>query len=144
MDEKTEKSLREALAHLCHEQWSGWMDYLFSKAPFNADGTWTMPAEFVERWLRQSKAQYSDLSFNEQESDRKEANKFIALFLSTPESEPKLRFWRETLDERQLRLVRNCQIYASNDPAGVPAHNLMLLIAKMAEELDRRDGYGEV
>jgi hypothetical protein len=37
------------------------------------------------------------------------------------------------LDEREMRLIRNCLVYAENDPAGLPGHNLMIIIAKMAE-----------
>lgn len=34
--------------------------------------------------------------------------------------------------ERELRLVRNCVEYQDGDPAGLPGHNLMLLVAKLA------------
>lgn len=71
--------LKEQLADLCHEQWSGWMRYMFSKAPLNEDGSWTMPAEFVERWQRQMNTSYAELSEPEQNSDRTEADKFLAL-----------------------------------------------------------------
>jgi len=70
--------MRKLLAELCHSQWSGWMEYLFSKGTFNEDGTWTMPAWAVERWMRQMNTPYAELSEEEQESDRKEADKFIA------------------------------------------------------------------
>lgn len=70
-------SLREIFANLCHQQWSGWMDYLFGKGIFNEDGSWTMPAEFVERWRRQARTLYCDLSESEQDSDRVEADKFL-------------------------------------------------------------------
>ena len=33
---------------------------------------------------------------------------------------------------RELRLVANCVEYWSGDPAGLPGHNLMLLVAKLA------------
>lgn len=39
-------------------------------------------------------------------------------------------------DERERRLIANCRGYGRNDPAGLPGHNLMLIIAKMAEILD--------
>ena len=71
--------LREKIAQLAHEQWSGWMDYLFSKGVFNPDGTWTMPVEFVERWQRQARTPYAELSSPEQDSNRKEADKFLAV-----------------------------------------------------------------
>ena len=70
-------SKREILAELAHAQWSGWMEYLFSKGTHNEDGTWTMPAWAVERWKRQTETPYADLSFDEKESDRKEADKFL-------------------------------------------------------------------
>jgi hypothetical protein len=71
--------LREKFADLCHEQWAGWMKYLFSKGTFNPDGSWTMPKEFVERWQRQTNTPYAELSESEQDSDREEAYKFLAL-----------------------------------------------------------------
>lgn len=46
--------------------------------------------------------------------------------------------WRSVFDERQRRLIANCCVYADNDPAGLPGHNLMLIIAQMAEMLDGR------
>jgi len=70
-------NFREKLAALCHSQWAGWMTYLFSKGTFNKDGTWTMPREFVERWTRQMSTPYENLSPSEQDSDRKEADRFL-------------------------------------------------------------------
>ena len=70
-------SKRETLAELAHAQWTGWMEYLFSKGTHNEDGTWTMPAWAAERWKRQAETPYADLSFDEKESDRKEADKFL-------------------------------------------------------------------
>ncbi len=72
-------SLREETADLCHQQWIDWMEYLFDKGTFNKDGTWTMPVWAVDRWKRQMNTPYSELSENEQNSDRKEADKFLAL-----------------------------------------------------------------
>lgn len=34
--------------------------------------------------------------------------------------------------QRELRLLRNCQEYAFDDPAGLPGHNLMMLVGKLA------------
>ena len=81
MKKTSESSVKlEKIAALCHAQWSGWMKYLFRKGTFNADGTWTMPKEFVDRWMRQAGTDYADLSGPEMDSDRTEAKKFIALF----------------------------------------------------------------
>ena len=39
-------------------------------------------------------------------------------------------------NDRERRLIRNCINYERNDPAGLPGHNLMVIVAKMAEMLD--------
>jgi hypothetical protein len=72
--------LQEKLADLCHSQWAGWMEYLFSQGTFNIDGTWTMPKWAVQRWTRQMKTKYQQLSETEKNSDKKEANKFLKIF----------------------------------------------------------------
>jgi len=72
--------LREKLANLCHDQWSGWTKYLFSKGIFNSDGTWTMPKWAVDRWQKQMNTYYENLSEEEKNSDRFEADKFLLLF----------------------------------------------------------------
>jgi len=71
---------REELANLCHEQWSGWMIYLFQFGVTNPDGSFTIDAEKVERWKRQAWTNYYNLSEIERESDRIEAEKFLELF----------------------------------------------------------------
>jgi hypothetical protein len=70
----------EQVADLCHEQWVGWMEYLFSKTSKNPDGTRTIPAWAVSRWQRQMSTLYADLSEPEKDSDRAEADRFIKLF----------------------------------------------------------------
>lgn len=70
---------REQLAALCHEQWSGWIAYMFGKGTPNKDGTLTLPAWAVERWNRQRTTTYAELSEAEKDSDRAEADKFLAL-----------------------------------------------------------------
>jgi len=71
--------LWEELARLCHDQWSGWMQYLFSKIKDNNNGTYTIPPGYSEKWRRQMFSDYADLSKEEQDSDRKEADRFLAL-----------------------------------------------------------------
>jgi hypothetical protein len=75
----TPDELREALAALCHMQWAGWMTYLYAKSHVNDDGSVTIPAELVARWGRQMATPYRQLSAPEQDSDRHEADKFLAL-----------------------------------------------------------------
>lgn len=89
LEDKNQTDLREALADLCHEQWSGWMRHLFSKCGYVTpsledrnneltEGEAIIPLEFVKRWRRQLSTPYADLSEEEKDSDRKEADKFIA------------------------------------------------------------------
>jgi len=42
----------------------------------------------------------------------------------------------KTFSEREIRLIGNCRAYNANDPAGLPGHNLLIIIAKMAGMLD--------
>ncbi len=74
--------LREALADYAHEAWSSWMDYLFSRSTdMGPDGV-LIPRPLVDRWERQIATPYADLPENEKESDRKEADRMLALVLS--------------------------------------------------------------
>ena len=72
--------LREQLAALAHAQWSGWMRHLFSKLYMlpnlgvDQQGYRMRQIEY-DRWLRQVKTPYADLSEAEKESDRKEADR---------------------------------------------------------------------
>lgn len=47
--------------------------------------------------------------------------------------------WLEALDERDRRLVQNCTAYANGNPAGLPGHQLMLIINTMAQLLDNAE-----
>jgi hypothetical protein len=73
-------TLREMLAELAHSQWAGWTSYMFSKSIRNSDGTLTIPDWAVCRWERQINTHYDDLSEEEKDSDRIEADKVISLF----------------------------------------------------------------
>lgn len=71
---------REELAALCHSQWSDWMKYLFSKCRLLSGGEMIIPQWAVKRWKKQAKTEYSKLSEKEMDSDKAEADKFIAFF----------------------------------------------------------------
>jgi hypothetical protein len=73
------KAVRERLAALAHEQWSGWMEYLFSKCDFGGGGKWIIPVEYGDRWQRQMRTPYAELTEAEKESDRKEADRVLSI-----------------------------------------------------------------
>lgn len=87
-----DQTVREALAAYAHDAWSGWMRYMLSKAPLNADGTWTMPAWAVERWTRQMTTAYTELPEEERASDRKEADQMLAI-VASPLTDSQGRTW---------------------------------------------------
>lgn len=37
--------------------------------------------------------------------------------------------------EREIRLINNCKNHAADDPAGLPGHNLIIIIAKLSDLL---------
>lgn len=87
---------REPLAALSHEQWSGWMRYMFSKCyAEDWDGKphpmTYIPTHLVERWLRQMNTPYADLPESEKESDRVEADKMIAVMRAAVDAAAKER-----------------------------------------------------
>jgi hypothetical protein len=71
--------LLELLADLEHDRWSRWQQYLHSQCIKNKDGSLTIPKEKVDRWERQIATDYSELTEDEKESDRKEARKALKL-----------------------------------------------------------------
>lgn len=73
------KDLREELAAVAHDAWSGWINYMFSKCAQGDDGTLVIPAWAVERWQRQASAPYAKLPENEKVSDRIEADRYLAV-----------------------------------------------------------------
>ncbi|HUS50017.1 MAG TPA: hypothetical protein VMZ91_07620 [Candidatus Paceibacterota bacterium] len=75
------KDFKEEMAAICHDQWAGWMKYLFSKGRTDTEkiGNFIIPKEFVDRWTRQMNTKYQDLTEKEKDSDRIEADKFLKL-----------------------------------------------------------------
>ena len=73
-------TLREKLAEYSHnEAWAGWMRYMFSQGCFCEDGTWTMPADKVERWTEQMNTDYDQLPEEMKPSDREQADKILEI-----------------------------------------------------------------
>jgi len=76
---KQGETLREDLSNLAHEQWSGWMKHLFKQSTKNEDGTVTIPQWAVEKWERQMNTPYGELSEQEQNLDRNEADRVLEI-----------------------------------------------------------------
>src|SRR3990167_924229 len=74
-------ALREALADLEHDRWSRWQRYLHSKCVRSADCSLTIPAGYVAALERLAATDYADLSEEQKDSDRKEADNALAVIL---------------------------------------------------------------
>lgn len=37
---------------------------------------------------------------------------------------------------REMTLMHNCQVYAAGDMGGLPGHNLMVVVAKLADHIE--------
>lgn len=68
-------SLTELIAQKQHDIWAHWMNYLFEVSDILPDGSCHIPSVYVQRWLRQIETSYSDLSEQEKNSDREQAQK---------------------------------------------------------------------
>lgn len=64
--------MRERAAALEHEQWAHWTGYMLDN----------LTPENIERWRRQIKTPYKDLTEKEKESDRKWADRGIEIYSS--------------------------------------------------------------
>ncbi len=76
--------MREEIATLMHDMWSGRMKYLFAKCKQQGPGMLSpggavIPPWAVKRWKRQMNTSYADLSEEEKDSDRQEADKVLTL-----------------------------------------------------------------
>lgn len=89
MNDKDEDVLRETLAKAAHESWSGWMRYLFEhdETKYLPSGGLVIENELNSRWKRQMNTPYEELSEEEKESDRKEADRYLSIFRSFEEGE---------------------------------------------------------
>jgi hypothetical protein len=75
----TRYDLREKLADAEHASWARWMVYLFSKCQRQADGSCTIPPEYVSHWQREVETPYEELSEREKESDRAEVELILPI-----------------------------------------------------------------
>ena len=68
-----------------HEIWSNWMKFLFTQGYNLEDGTFKIKRDKVERWKRQMKTPFDELSKEEQETDvqvvKDHLNEVMVLFV---------------------------------------------------------------
>lgn len=116
------EDVRERVANLCHEQWSGWMEYLYSKCvplrlqhrPEDAvQEEVCIPIEYFDRWKRQMVTPYAGLSPEEQDSDRTEADKFLTVFLDILKSQPTI--YQDELKEALADMANQFGFDSHND-----------------------------
>jgi hypothetical protein len=72
----------EQLASQQHEIWAHWMEYLFYVSEINEDGSATIPPDKVERWIRQMKTPYTELSPRERKIYRERAQKVLQTLIN--------------------------------------------------------------
>ena len=71
--------LREKFAAQAHVSWSGWMRYLFAFSKTDGVGDVVIPEHWATHWERLMETDYSHLTEGEKESDRREADEYLAL-----------------------------------------------------------------
>lgn len=76
---KVDNELREKLSAFQHDIWAHWMEHLFSMSQESSDGEFIISKKYAERWKRQLRTAYENLSEGEKESDREQADKVLAL-----------------------------------------------------------------
>lgn len=84
--ERVKPELIERLAAIEHERWSDWQKYVHSKIlPSSDDGILILriDQDFVERWERQIKTSYADLSETEKQKDRDQVARYLPLIEQT-------------------------------------------------------------
>jgi hypothetical protein len=72
-------ALLEELAAIEHQRWAHWQKFVHSKGQRQPDGSILLPADLVNRWEHQVNTSYSDLTNEEQESDREQVRKYFPL-----------------------------------------------------------------
>ena len=83
MDNQEKNELLEKMADEAHEIWCGWMQYMFVNGFVSTSGTWVMDTVPYERWQRQMKTPYAQLSESEKESDREIAQRYLKIIKDT-------------------------------------------------------------
>ena len=70
---------REQLADLAHERWAGWISHVLRKGEWVEGGSVVIPSWVVERYQRLAATPYAELTEDEKDSDRREADRMLAV-----------------------------------------------------------------
>lgn len=73
------EALLDELAAAEHERWAHWQRHVHDHCRVNPDGSLTIPAHLVERWIAQISTPYSALSEPEKESDRDQVRRYLPI-----------------------------------------------------------------
>lgn len=71
----------ERLTAIEHERWAHWQRYVHDQCERQEDGTLVVPAELAVRWEAQIETSYTELSEQEQESDREQVRKYLPIII---------------------------------------------------------------
>lgn len=80
--EKVKDRIYEKLAAIEHERWGSWQQHMHSRGVSSNNGLLFIGAD-IERWERQIRTQYSELSEAEKDSDRHQVDKYWPLIEET-------------------------------------------------------------
>ena len=137
------ETLREHLAALAHDVWAGWIRYMFYVNKYESDGKLVLDEYYVKRWQRQAATTYWELTESEKTSDRKEADRVLALLATHPP------ITRKALAEEVSRQIcaglpttifgPAAEGFAERVASGV----LRLLVPQVRTELPERLGEGQ-
>ncbi|QOT19786.1 hypothetical protein [Paenarthrobacter sp. YJN-5] len=71
----------EITAAVEHARWAHWQKYLHEQCSALEDGSLVIPSHLVRRWEQQIATPYADLSDQEKNSDRDQAQEYLAALI---------------------------------------------------------------
>lgn len=75
--DKIIEDLLDELAAIEHARWAKWQRYVHSRGRKLSDGSLRIPSELVDRWERQIRTPFGELSESEKESDREQVRTYL-------------------------------------------------------------------